>query len=72
MTRSKLEFAKMLARLRFPSETPEKIQEISEQYAADMTLRKLCYEIEKAEEAAKPKKTKSLWSMITLEGSDDE
>jgi len=47
-----------------------------------MTLRKLCHEIEKVEEAKaaevaeappkKEKRTKSLWEWITLEESDDD
>ena len=44
MTRSKLEFATILASMRGQGEDPQKL-------AQEMTLRKLCYEIEKAEEA---------------------
>lgn len=76
MTRSKLEFATILASLRGQGEDPQKL-------AQEMTLRKLCYEIEKAEEAKtaaappappaqKVKRTKSLWEWITLEESDDD
>jgi len=42
MTRSKIEFATILASLRGKGEDPQKLAE-------EMTLRKLCYEIEKAE-----------------------
>lgn len=76
MTRSKLEFATILASLRGQGEDPQKL-------AQEMTLRKLCYEIEKAEEAKtaaappappaqKVKRAKSLWEWITLEESDDD
>ncbi len=80
MTRSKLEFATILASIRGQGEDPQKL-------AQEMTLRKLCYEIEKAEEAKvaeeaapkvveappkKEKRTKSLWEWITLEESDDD
>lgn len=83
MTRSKLEFATILASLRGANEDPQKL-------AQEMTLRKLCYEIEKAEEAKaaaeaeaaatkapqdppkKEKRHKSLWEWITLEESDDD
>jgi hypothetical protein len=77
MTRSKVEFATILAGLRGRGEDPQKL-------AQDMTLRRLCYEIEKAESEAEarapptpaPKKTakapKSLWDRITLENSDDD
>jgi hypothetical protein len=72
MTRSKLEFAKILASLRKDGSDPEKL-------AAEMSLRKLCYEIERleaAEEAAPnpPKKEpgpKPFWSWLTQD-SDDE
>jgi hypothetical protein len=43
MTRSKIEFATILASLRGANEDPK-------QLADDMTLRKLCYEIEKLEQ----------------------
>jgi hypothetical protein len=78
MTRSKLEFAKILASLRNDGSDPQKLAE-------EMTLRKLCYEIEKLEgekeaappvEAAPPpppeKKAKPFWSFLTLESSSDE
>ena len=76
MTRSKVEFATILASLRGQDEDPQKL-------AQEMTLRKLCHEIEKAEEAKavaeapapepkKVKRPKSLWEWITLEESDDE
>lgn len=81
MTRSKLEFATILASLRGQGEDPQKL-------AQEMTLRKLCHEIEKVEEAkaaAEPvvepnappkekakKRPKSLWEWITLEESDDD
>lgn len=80
MTRSKLEFATILASIRGQGEDPQKL-------AQEMTLRKLCHEIEKAEEAKataeapkpadeappkKEKRTKSLWEWITLEESDDD
>ena len=80
MTRSKVEFATILASLRGQGEDPQKL-------AQEMTLRKLCYEIEKAEEAKaaaeapapapaaetkKVKRPRSLWEWITLEESDDE
>jgi hypothetical protein len=42
MTRSKIEFATILATLRGQGEDPAKL-------AQDMSLRKLCYEIEKLE-----------------------
>ena len=83
MTRSKLEFAIILATMRGQGEDPK-------QLAEGMTLRKLCYEIEKLEqeqeeaaaaEAAKaveeeppPPKTKGkvrpFWSF--LQGDSDE
>jgi len=78
MTRSKLEFAKILASLRNDGSDPQKLAE-------EMTLRKLCYEIEKLEgekETAQPvevapppppeKKPKPFWSFLTLESSSDE
>jgi hypothetical protein len=45
MTRSKIEFATILATMRGQGEDPK-------QLAQDMTLRKLCYEIEKLEQEA--------------------
>lgn len=81
MTRSKLEFATILASLRGQGEDPQKL-------AQEMSLRKLCYEIEKietelearkaAEEAppAPPKqrkvKIKPFWAFLTLESSDED
>jgi hypothetical protein len=77
MTRSKLEFAKILAGLRKDGSDPEKL-------AAEMSLRKLCYEIESletAEEAeapepppAPPKKEpgpKPFWSWLTRDSDED-
>lgn len=70
MTRSKLELATILASLRGDGSKPQ-------QLAADMTLRKLCYEIEKVEEenearAKKPPpppkpeaKSSSFWSFLS-------
>jgi hypothetical protein len=75
MTRSKLEFAKILAATLKPNAPAEELQADAEKFAAEMTLRKLCHEIEKAEEAAKPAeppKVKGFWSFLTLEDSDDE
>ena len=78
MTRSKIEFAKILAATLKPNAPGEELQADAEKFAAEMTLRKLCHEIEKAEEAAKPtepeppKKPKGFWSFLTLEDSDDE
>lgn len=84
MTRSKLEFATILASLRGQDEDPK-------QLAEGMSLRKLCYEIEKLEqeqeaaavqvvapdpppEIPEPKKEKSkvrpFWSF--LQGDSDE
>jgi hypothetical protein len=82
MTRSKLEFATILATLRADGSDPQKL-------ATDMSLRRLCYEIEKieaAQEAAsretappaptEPKKKKyrirPFWAFLTLESSDEE
>jgi hypothetical protein len=45
MTRSKIEFATILATMRGQDEDPK-------QLAQDMSLRKLCYEIEKLEQEA--------------------
>lgn len=51
MTRSKIEFATILVSLRGQGEDPK-------QLAQDMSLRKLCYEIEKLEqEQESPKET---------------
>ena len=79
MTRSKLEFATILASLRADGSDPQKL-------AAEMSLRKLCYEIEKIEEAiasappapAPPapkkrvQKIRPFWAFLTLESSDEE
>jgi len=85
MTRSKLEFATILASLRADGSDPQKL-------ASEMSLRKLCYEIEKIEaalEAAVAEKTleapapppepkkktyriKPFWAFLTLESSDEE
>lgn len=81
MTRSKLEFATILASLRGDGSDPQKL-------ASEMSLRKLCYEIEKieaAQEAAaaaaaptpptekkKRYKIKPFWAFLTLESSDEE
>ena len=79
MTRSKIEFATILATMRGQGEDPK-------QLAEGMTLRKLCYEIEKleqeAEEAAvhvvapepepeKKAKVRPFWSWL-LADSDEE
>jgi hypothetical protein len=77
MTRSKIEFAKILAGLRKDGSDPEKL-------AAEMSLRKLCYEIERletSEEAkapepsvAAPKKEpgpKPFWSWLTQDSDED-
>jgi hypothetical protein len=82
MTRSKIEFATILATMRGQGEDPK-------QLAQDMSLRKLCYEIEKLEQEAEtlkestpkveepPKETKKtkgprpFWSWL-LADSDDE
>ena len=86
MTRSKIEFATILATMRGQDEDPK-------QLAQDMSLRKLCYEIEKLEQEAEtlkestpsapsekvdpPKETKKskgprpFWSWL-LADSDDE
>jgi hypothetical protein len=85
MTRSKLEFATILASLRADGSDPQKL-------ASEMSLRKLCYEIEKieaaqeaaAQEAAaapapappapkkRVQKIKPFWAFLTLESSDEE
>jgi hypothetical protein len=83
MTRSKIEFATILATMRGQGEDPK-------QLAQDTTLRKLCYEIEKLEQEQEqesppkvetapepPKETKKnkgprpFWSWL-LADSDDE
>lgn len=76
MTRSKIEFATILASLRGRGEDPA-------QLAQDMSLRKLCHEIEKIEEDVPPtpvevpkpppsQKVRALWSRLNLEDSDEE
>lgn len=84
MTRSKLEFATILASLRGDGSDPQKL-------ASEMSLRKLCYEIEKIEaaqeeaaaaaapapapapgEKKKRYKIKPFWAFLTLESSDEE
>lgn len=79
MTRSKLEFATILASLRGQGEDPAKL-------AQEMTLRKLCYEIEKLEQAAeeaakvpepsgppkKPPRQKHILSWLLDSSSDEE
>ena len=81
MTRSKIEFATILATMRGQGEDPK-------QLAQDMSLRKLCYEIEKLEQEQesrpqdettpqveeppkKPKGPRPFWSWL-LADSDDE
>ena len=80
MTRSKVEFATILASLRGQGEDPK-------QLAEGMTLRKLCYEIEKLEQEQeslketadetppkdpeKPKGARPFWSWL-LADSDEE
>ena len=81
MTRSKIEFATILATMRGQYEDPK-------QLAQDMSLRKLCYEIEKLEQEQeaetlkesapkvveppkKPKGPRPFWSWL-LADSDDE
>jgi len=79
MTRSKLELATILSRLRGDDSDPEKL-------AREMTLIKLCYEIQKIEETQpppeiqkieeaqpppEPKKRKHALSWL-LDSSDDE
>ena len=82
MTRSKLEFATILATMRGQGEDPAKL-------AQEMTLRKLCYEIEKLEQAAeeaakfqeppkdpeppkKPPRQKHILSWLLDSSSDEE
>ena len=82
MTRSKLEFATILATMRGQGEDPAKL-------AQDMSLRKLCYEIEKLEQAAeeaakvqeapkeqeppkKPPRQKHILSWLLDSSSEDE
>jgi hypothetical protein len=61
MTRTKLELATILANLRKDDSDPEKL-------AKEMTLRRLCFEIEKLQENS----THSFWSFLTHDSSDDE
>ena len=80
MTRSKLEFATILATMRGQGEDPAKL-------AQEMTLRKLCYEIEKLEQAQeqespketipeeppkKPQRQKHILSWLLDSSSDEE
>lgn len=65
MTRSKIEFAKILVSLRGDGSDPQKL-------ANEMTLSKLCYEIEKIEEVREKtvkesSKPKSFWSFLSEE-----
>jgi len=75
MTRSKIEFATILATMRGQGEDPAKL-------AQDTSLRKLCYEIEKIEqqqeqvdppkiETTQSKGPRPFWSWL-LADSDDE
>jgi hypothetical protein len=61
MTRTKLELATILVNLRKDGSDPEKL-------AKEMTLRRLCFEIEKAQENS----SRSFWSFLTHDSSDDE
>jgi hypothetical protein len=75
MTRSKLEFATILASLRKDGSDPQKL-------ASEMTLRKLCYEIERLEQEAEDAKKKippkekgggkPFWAWLTHSSSDEE
>lgn len=72
MTPSKLWYAQKLATLQGD---PTKAEELSEQ----MTIRRLCYEIEKLEEEEVPPppppkklKCKSFWARVALETSSDD
>jgi len=82
MTRSKLEFATILASLLKDGSDPQKL-------ASEMSLRKLCYEIERLEQEAEdakaaapaPKKVpppkekgggRPFWSWLTHDSSDDD
>jgi hypothetical protein len=75
MTRSKLDLATHLLKLCNDTTTdPNKLAEV-------MTIRKLHFEIEKAEadleeietkiNQVKPKKPRSLWSFLTVESDED-
>ena len=69
MTRSKLELANILVGLRKDGSDPETL-------AREMTLRKLCFEIEKIEGEEEPppkkKEIKPFWSFLTHDSSSDE
>jgi hypothetical protein len=80
MTRSKIEFATILATMRGQGEDPK-------QLAQDMSLRKLCYEIEKLEQEQesrpqdettpsgppkKPPRQKHILSWLLDSSSEDE
>ncbi len=83
MTRSKIEFATILASMRGQDEDPK-------QLAQDMSLRKLCYEIEKLEqeqeslketpheEPSKKEETKNkkgprpFWSWLMADSDDED
>lgn len=78
MTRSKLDLAKILVGLRKDGSDPEKL-------AQEMTLRRLCFEIEKIEGEeplekatgeepfAKPKKeSRPFWAFLTHDSSDED
>ena len=80
MTRSKIEFATILATMRGQGEDPK-------QLAQDMSLRKLCYEIEKLEQEAEtlkestpdpPQETKKnkgprpFWSWLVADSDDED
>ena len=80
MTRSKIEFATILATMRGQGEDPK-------QLAQDMSLRKLCYEIEKLEQEhetlkestpqvegppKKPQRQKHILSWLLDSSSEDE
>jgi len=70
MTRSKLELAKILVGLRKDGSDPEKL-------VKEMTLRRLCFEIEKieGEEPPPPEKKKSarpFWAFVSHDSSDED
>ena len=78
MTPSKIWYAQKLATLRNDGSKPEELAE-------QMTIRKLCYEIEKIEEEqmhveealanqekVKKTKPKSFWARIALDSSSEE
>jgi hypothetical protein len=70
MTRSKLELAKILVGLRKDGSDPEKL-------AKEMTLRRLCFEIEKIEgtepepEPVK-KEVRPFWDFLTHDSSGED